>query len=71
MRTTGTAIGAQAAFAVIADAGLVGIYPAAAGFIRAFVMGAIGAGTTLIGAAFLPARGHSAPAHVGIESKPA
>jgi MFS family permease len=61
MRTTGTAIGAQATFAVIAGAGLVGSFPSAAGFTRAFVMGAIGAGATLVAAAFLPKRRPGAP----------
>jgi MFS family permease len=53
-RITGTAVGAQAAFAVIAAAGIMGAFPAGAGFTRAFVMGAIGAGATLVAAAFLP-----------------
>jgi MFS family permease len=55
-RITGTAVGAQAAFAVIAGAGTVGGFPEGAGFTRAFVMGAIGAGATLVAAVFLPGR---------------
>lgn len=60
-RITGTAVGVQAAFAVIAAAGVVGPFPAQLGFTRVFVMGAIGAGATLIAAAFLPGRRASAP----------
>jgi MFS family permease len=55
-RITGTAVGVQAAFAVIAAAGLVESFPASAGFTRAFEMGAIGAAATLAAAAFLPGR---------------
>jgi len=58
-RITGTAVGAQAAFAVIAASGAVGAFPADAGFTRAFVMAAIGAGATLVAAAFLPGRRRS------------
>lgn len=54
MRITGTAVGVQAAFAVIAAAGVVGSFSSEAGFTRAFVMGALGAGATLLAAAFLP-----------------
>ena len=60
-RITGTAVGAQAAFAVIAASGAVGAFPADAGFTRAFVMAAIGAGATLVAAAFLPGRRRSSP----------
>ena len=56
MRITGTAVGVQGAFAVIAAAGAVGRFPAEAGLTRAFVMGAIGAGATLAAGAFLPGR---------------
>ena len=56
MRLTGSTIGVQAAFALIAGAGTVGSFPAGSGFTRAFLMGAIGAGVTLVAAAFLPAR---------------
>ena len=59
-RITGTAVGAQAAFAVIAAAGVVGSFPAEAGFTRAFVMAAIGAGATVVVAAFLPGRRRNA-----------
>jgi hypothetical protein len=54
MRITGTAVGVQAAFAVIVAAGMVGSFPAEAGFTRALVMGALGAAATLAAAAFLP-----------------
>ena len=60
MRITGTAVGVEAAFAVLAAAGLAGAFPAGAGFTRAFVMGAIGAAATLVAAAFLPGRRRSA-----------
>jgi len=53
-RITGTAVGVQAVFAVIAGAGVVGSLPAAAGFTRAFMLGAIGAAATLVASAFLP-----------------
>jgi len=59
-RITGTAVGAQATFAVIAAAGVVGSFPAEAGFTRAFVMAATGAGATLVAAAFLPGRRRNA-----------
>ena len=58
-RITGTAVGAQAAFAVIAASGAVGAFPAEAGFTRAFVMAALGAGATLVAATFLPGRRRS------------
>jgi MFS family permease len=61
MRVTGSAIGVQAAFALIAGAGVVGSFPAESGFTRAFLMGAVGAGVTLVAAAFLPAWRRSGP----------
>jgi MFS family permease len=68
MRVTGQGIGAQAAFAVIAAAGVVGSFSTGAGFTRAFVMGAIGAAATLVAAAFLPGRTRSAPARAQTQS---
>jgi MFS family permease len=68
MRITGTAVGVQAAFAVIAAAGVVGSSAVDVGFTRAFVMGAIGAGATLAAAAFLPGRLRSAPSRAEAES---
>jgi MFS family permease len=68
MRSTGTAIGAQAAFALIAAAGVVGSVSADAGFTRAFLMGAIGAAATLVAGAFLPGRARSASARALTES---
>jgi MFS family permease len=68
MRTTGTAVGVQAAFTVIAAAGVVGSFSAGAGFTRAFVMGAIGAAATLVASAFLPGRRRRAAARARTES---
>lgn len=63
-RIIGTAVGTQAAFAVIAAAGTEGSFPAESGFTRVFLMGAIGAAATVVAAAFLPGRrctGRSSP----------
>ena len=56
IRTTGTAIAAAAAAALITGAGLVGPFPAEAGYTRAFVMGAIACGCGLVAASLLPGR---------------
>ena len=61
VRVAGSAIGVQAAFALIAGAGVVGSFPTGSGFTRAFLMGAIGAAVTLVAAAFLPARRRNGP----------
>jgi MFS family permease len=70
VRITGTAVGVQAAFAVIAAAGLVGSSPAPAGFTRAFAMGAIGAAATVAAAAFLPGRPRGGGSRVQIDPTP-
>ena len=70
VRITGTAVGVQAAFAVLAAAGLVASFPAPAGFTRAFVMGAIGAAATLGAAAFLPGRPRSGRSRAEIDPTP-
>jgi MFS family permease len=51
-RNTAAALGTQVAFAIIAGAGAA----AESGYTRTFVMGAIGAGATLVAATFLPRR---------------
>jgi MFS family permease len=56
IRTTATAIAAAAAAALITGAGLVGRFPAEAGFTRAFVMGAIACGCGVAVAFLLPGR---------------
>lgn len=54
IRTTGTAVAAAAAAALITGAGLVGPFPAEDGFTRAFVMGAIACAFGLVAASLLP-----------------
>jgi hypothetical protein len=61
MRITGTAVGVQAVFAIIAAAGVVRSSPSDTSFTDAFVMGALGAGATLAAAAFLPGRPRDVP----------
>jgi MFS family permease len=56
IRNTAVAIGAQAAFAIVAAVALVGQFPAESGYTRAFVMGAAGAGLALLASALLPGR---------------
>jgi MFS family permease len=70
MRITGTAVGVQVVFAVIAGAGLVGSFPAEAGVTRAFVIGALGAAATLAAAAFLPGRRRDASSRAETEFRP-
>jgi MFS family permease len=60
-RTTTVAVGAQVTFALIADAGLEGAFPAEAGYARAFLMGAVGAGFALLASARLPGRASTRP----------
>jgi MFS family permease len=55
-RTTTVAVGAQVTFAIITDAGLAGAFPAEAGYTRAFLVGAAGAGLALLASALLPGR---------------
>jgi hypothetical protein len=55
-RTTATAVAAAAAAALITGAGLVGPFPAEAGFTRAFVMGALACAFGLVAASLLPRR---------------
>ena len=56
IRTTGTAIAAAAAAALITGAGLVGPFPAEAGYTRASAMGAIACACGLLASALLPGR---------------
>jgi MFS family permease len=55
-RTTTVAVGAQVTFAILTDAGLAGEFHAEAGYTRAFLMGAVGAGFALLASALLPGR---------------
>jgi MFS family permease len=57
-RNTFAAVGTQAGFAIVAATAVAGALPTDAGFTRAYVMGAIGAGVTLILALALPGRRH-------------
>jgi AAA ATPase domain len=56
MRNTAVAVGVSVAFAIIIGAGLAGEFPADSGYTGAFVMGAVGAGATLLAAALLHGR---------------
>ena len=55
-RNTSAAVGTQAAFAIVAATAVAGGLPGDAGFTRAYLMGAIGAGATLLLALTLPGR---------------
>jgi len=55
VRTTATAIAAAAAAAIITGAGLEGPFPAEAGFVHAFVMGAVACGAGVVLSVLLPA----------------
>lgn len=61
IRNTAVAIGAQAAFAIVAAVELVDQFPAESGYTRAFVMGAAGAGVALLASALLPGRVTTTP----------
>jgi predicted MFS family arabinose efflux permease len=56
VRTTGSAIAAAAAAALITGAGHVGPFPAESGFTRTFAMGAIACGFGVVVASLLPGR---------------
>jgi len=55
-RNTAVAIGAQVAFALIADAGLADGHPAESGYTAVFVMGGAAASLLLVAARIMPAR---------------
>jgi MFS family permease len=66
LRTTGSAIAAAAAVAIITGSGKIGPFPAEVGYTRAFVMGAIACGFGLVASALLPGRRwHAAAAPAG------
>jgi hypothetical protein len=56
MRNTAVSVGVAAAFAIVEGAGLAGAFPADTGFVRVFVIGAIGAAAALVMAFTMPGR---------------
>jgi predicted MFS family arabinose efflux permease len=56
VRNTALAVGAQVAFAIIVNAGVVDRLPAESGFTRVFLVGLIGACITLVAATLMPGR---------------
>jgi hypothetical protein len=55
-RTTGSAVGAAAAAAILTSAIAIGPAPAESGFTDCFLMGAIASGAALLAAVLLPGR---------------
>ena len=58
-RNTAVAIGAQVAFAIIANADAVGGFPVQSGYTAVFAMGAVGAALLMVAAPLLPRRDRS------------